>query len=407
MKVLISAYACEPDRGSEPGVGWNWIWHLSKWHEIWAITRGDNKEIIEKYILNNPLPNVRWIYLNIPIIYRLFKKGGKGERFYYVMWQAFAYFTVRKLHQLNRFDLVHHATFVNYWLPTFLVMLPIPYIWGPVGGGDTTPKTFYKLFSFYGQVFEISRKAICHLFERSFFVRITAKKATLALATTKETAIRLEMLGANNVRLFSQVALADSEIKILSEMPIYDQEPFRIISIGILMHWKGFSLALHAFSSLQKHVPNSEYWIVGDGSERRSLEKLALKLGISKKVRFLGMLQRKDALLKLQNCSVLLHPSFHDSGGWVCAEAMSAGLPVVCLDLAGPALQVTEKTGFKIRAGNPDQTIVDISDALLLLSRNDKLRVALGKAARDKIKESARWVTKAENMNLYYNEVLS
>ena len=50
---------------------------------------------------------------------------------------------------------------------------------------------------------------------------------------------------------------------------------------------------------------------------------------------------------------MLIHPSLHDSGGWVCLEAMAAGRPVICLDLGGPGLQVTEKTGIKVKASTP------------------------------------------------------
>lgn len=407
LKVLISAYACEPGKGSEPGVGWNWIWHLSKYHEIWAITRGDNKNAIESYLATYPLQNVHWIYIDVPIIYRFFKKGGKGERLFYIIWQIYAYFYARKLHSSIRLNLIHHVTFVNYWLPTFLALLPIPYIWGPVGGGDTTPKHFYKLFSFKAKLFELSRVSICRVFESCFFVRKTAKKSILAFATTKETATRLKKLGANDVHLLTQVALSDSEIKTLAELPIYLDKPYRIISIGLLLHWKGFAMALKAYSAFEKQVPESEYWLVGEGPERRSLEKLALKLGISKKVHFLGTFQRKDVLAMFAKCSVLLHPSIHDSGGWVCAEAMAAGLPVICLDLAGPALQVTDRTGFKIRADNPAQVVADISCALLSLAKSEKLSLSLGQEARLKINESARWAMKAKKMSKYYCEVLS
>ena len=47
-KILISAYACEPNKGSEPEVGWQWIYQLSNYYEIWVLTKGNNKDTIEK-----------------------------------------------------------------------------------------------------------------------------------------------------------------------------------------------------------------------------------------------------------------------------------------------------------------------------------------------------------------------
>ncbi len=37
MRILISAYACAPGRGSEPGVGWNWAAQVSRSHEVWVL----------------------------------------------------------------------------------------------------------------------------------------------------------------------------------------------------------------------------------------------------------------------------------------------------------------------------------------------------------------------------------
>jgi hypothetical protein len=46
------------------------------------------------------------------------------------MWQVAAYLAGRRLDGDVRFDVVHHVTFVNYWLPTFLPFLAKPFIWG-------------------------------------------------------------------------------------------------------------------------------------------------------------------------------------------------------------------------------------------------------------------------------------
>ena len=97
------------------------------------------------------------------------------------------------------------------------------------------------------------------------------------------------------------------------------------------MHWKGFHLGLRAFACA--NLPDAEYWILGDGAELNQLQILADNLGIAQRVKFWGKLSREETLNKLRDCHVLVHPSLHDSGGWVCLEAMAAGRPVICLDL--------------------------------------------------------------------------
>ena len=113
---------------------------------------------------------------------------------------------------------------------------------------------------------------------------------------------------------------------------------------------------------------NAEYWIVGDGPERSRLLSLAEKLGIDHKVKFWNKLSRAETLKKLGDCFALIHPSLHESGGLVCLEAMAASRPVICLDLGGPAIQVTQETGFKISAHTPEQTVRDLAKAIKNIS---------------------------------------
>ncbi len=86
--------------------------------------------------------------------------------------------------------------------------------------------------------------------------------------------------------------------------------PFRLISIGRLLHWKGFHLGLQAFARLAKQSPDSEYWIVNEGPEMERLKQLVQRLGISEKVVFWGRLPRlADVHDKLAQSDVLVHPS--------------------------------------------------------------------------------------------------
>ena len=87
-------------------------------------------------------------------------------------------------------------------------------------------------------------------------------------------------------------------------------------------------------------------------------------------------------------------------------EAMAAGRPVICLDLGGPALQVTEETGFKIPANSPEQVVRDIAHAMLKLAKEPELRVRMGKAGRRRVKEYFNWDIKGEWIKNIYKEIL-
>lgn len=142
IKVLVSAYACEPNKGSEPGVGWNWAKQIAKFAEVWVITRANNKEVIEEELRKNPEPNMHFVYIDLPRWMRFWKKKQRGVRTYYYLWQFALLKKAKKLHKLLHFDLAHHVTFVNDWLPSSLALLNVPFVWGPIGSHALFPNSF-------------------------------------------------------------------------------------------------------------------------------------------------------------------------------------------------------------------------------------------------------------------------
>ena len=405
MRVLISAYACEPGKGSEAGVGWNWVCQAARFHDVWAITREKNRAAIESSLAAEPLTRVHWVYYDPPGWGRL---GGAPRGYdYHFFWQLGAYLVAKRLHREVGFDLVHHATLVNYWAPCFLSLLPLAFVWGPVGGGESAPRAFWCAFSFRGRLHETLRDLARSLAQLDPFVRLTGQRAALGIATTEETAVRLRSLGCREVMVLSQVGLPAEEIAQLGTLTVRKSNPFRLVSVGELLHLKGFEFGLRAFASFQARFPATEYWIIGDGPERKRLENLAQSLGLASVVRFWGTIPRPEVLEKLADCDVLVHPSLHDSGGWVCLEAMAAGRPVVCLDLGGSALQVTEETGIKIPAISPSQAIADLSLAMEELARDPARRVRLAQAGRERISRLYNWEDKGNYLADLYNQAVS
>jgi glycosyltransferase involved in cell wall biosynthesis len=407
LRILISAYACEPERGSEPGVGWNRAQQMGRYHEVWVITRANNRAPIEKSLAKEPLPNVHWVYFDLPRWARFWKKRQRGVHLYYYLWQIGAYFVVRKLHRRVGFNLVHHVTFVNYWMSSFMALLPVPFVWGPVGGGESAPRSFWRSFSLRGKTYELLRGLVRFLAEFDPFVKQAARRATVGIATTEESAMRLRRLGCRKVMVLSSVGLARDEIVRLGGLVARQSNPFRLVSIGNLLHWKGFELSLRSFARFESRFPATEYWIIGDGPERKRLEKLAHNLGLAAKVRFWGTIPRDEVLEKLADCDVLVHPSLHDSGSWVCLEAMAAGRPVVCLDLGGPALLVTEDSGVKVPATSPEQVVSDLAAAFYKLAYSPELRARLSLGARERVEEHFDWAGKGYWLSELYRQVLN
>jgi glycosyltransferase involved in cell wall biosynthesis len=405
MKVLLSAYACEPGRGTELGVGWNTAWEIAKYHEVWVLTRPDDgRESIEAELIRSPNPNLHFVYFTLPILGASWRWGSIAFLIHYYFWQVQAYFVARRLHKEINFDVAHHVTFVRHSTPSFLSLLPIPFIWGPVGGGESAPEPFWRDFSFRNKVYEILRSAARWVGERDPFARMTARRSTIVRVTTEDTATRVQQMGAKKIEVFPEASLTKEEIVRLTQCASNDGTAVRFISMGRLLHWKGFHLGLRAFA--KAGIPDAEYWVLGDGSERQRLEALATELGITSRVRFWNRLPRDEALQKLGTCTALVHPSLHDSGGWVCLEAMAAARPVICLNLGGPGIQVTDETGFKVNAYDPDRAVQGLAEAMLCLANDSKLKLSMGKAGQLRVKEFYNWESRGQQICKLYEDVV-
>ena len=404
LNALLSVYACEPNRGSEPGIGWGTVEQVSRFHDVWVITSEEYRPVIQPYVAKNPQPNVNWYYVDIPKWLHLRKQQEHG-RIHYYLWQISAYFKGREIARTVKLDCVHHVTYGSYWTPCFLALLPLPFIWGPVGGGESSPRSFYRTFSFSGRIQEIIRDVVRRIAHFDPFLHITARRAKIALSTTEDSAVPMRRLGAKSVEILPNIALSKSELAVLDAVPPKNEGVFRAISAGRLLQWKGLHLGLQAFAELLKERPASEYWIFGDGSERANLEHLTAELGIGEQVRFWGNVSRTELLQKLGESDILLHPSLHDSGGYICLEAMAAGRPVVCLDLGGPGVIVTKETGVKIAAISPEQTVADLTKALKELSDNPQLIKKMGEAAKQRIQENFEWEKKGNQLADLYRRI--
>ena len=407
MKILLSAYACEPNRGSEPGVGWNIAWELAKHNQVWVLTRPDDgREAIEAELARNPQPNLHLVYFTLPILGGFWQWGSVAFVLHYYLWQVQAYFVAKKLHRQINFDVAHHVTFVRYSSPSFIALLPIPFVWGTVGGAEAAPKPFWQDFSPRAKIYEILRALAHKVGEYDPFARLTAQKSAIARVTTKDTARQVAKMGASQIEIVPEAALSKEEIAQLSKFSILDNsETIRFISMGRLLHWKGFHLGIRAFA--KANLSDSEYWILGEGVESEKLQSLAAELGVADQIKFWGRLPRAQTLVKLSQCHVLVHPSLHDSGGWVCLEGMAAGRPILCLDLGGPGVQVSPKTGIKISAINPQQAVIDLAQGMIDLAQNSQLRFQLGQAGRKMVSEQYNWEAKGQEITKLYQTIIN
>lgn len=428
LKVLVSAYACEPGLGSEPAVGWSMVIGLAQQFDVWVITRANNQPVIEAELKRRPIANLHFIFYDLPAWVRFWKRGLATTYIYYYLWQFFALSAAKDAHAKIKFDVAHHLTFVTYYRPSFLSFLSIPFVWGPLGGADHPPLSYWWGFGPRGFLFHLLRWSGIRLSEFDPFVRVTAKRSAFTLAATRRTKARLETLFRRPVGLISQLAFSPpigrketretentnsnctrpeqiNELTYLLAMPFADESSFRFVSIGQLHAFKGIHLALEAFA--RNKNTNSEYWIIGEGRERKSLERLAEKLSIAQRVKFLGRMSRSKVFERLGACHVVVHPSTRESGGWVCLEGMAAGRPVICLDIGGPAMHVEREVGIQCSISSPSQTIAELTDAMNCLAADRKLCIRMGNAGRERVVQRYLVGNRVEFFSKLYVEAIA
>lgn len=406
LKVLMSAYACEPHRGSEPEVGWQWAIHMAQRHDVTVITRANNQPGIAAELARCPGPQPQFIYYDLPRWQRFWKRGNRGVQLYYSLWQRGMLRVARARHAQQPFDLSHHVTFGKFAVPSPLVELPIPLIAGPVGGGESTPPGFLGTYSWPGRITEILRSGA----RRWSLLNPRSRRRLAAthtfIAATPQTAQWLEPLRRRPVLVEAQCGMTAPELESFAAFPLRREGPFRAISIARLVHWKGLHLALAAFAQFARKHPESEYWIVSGGPERARLQQLAVELGIARQVTFWGRLpQLRDVYGKLAAADVFVHPALHEGFGYACLEALAAGRPVVCLDWGGPGMQVTPECGFAVPVQNPAQVIAALAAALEQLCANPDQRLAMAAAARHRAATGFAWSKKVDFMDGVYRSV--
>lgn len=402
LKVLVSAYACEPDKGSEPGVGWNWAKQIARFHEAWVITRANNKASIERELARNPDPNLHFIYVDLPRWLTFWKKGQRGIRTYYYIWQFAALKAALVLMKRVSFDLSHHVTFVNDWLFSFLALLPIPFIWGPIGSHPAVPRQFLYSRAWMTDRARLMIQNLMRSIDPLFYV--TLLRSSKIIMIHRDLARQYPFFFLRREKFIFCPAIGIEETwnpKHNSK----DVNDIVVIAVGRLIYLKGFDLAVHAFKHAIRSFGRMRFKIIGKGVERRHLEKIATDYGVDGRVEFSGELSHSEVLHELAGADIFLFPSF-EGGGMVILEAMATGLPVVCLDFGGPGEMVTEECGIKVTPFFYEQAVHDLSDAIVRLASKAETRGSLGSAGKKRVQEVYGWSRKGALIQRTYVKCL-
>jgi glycosyltransferase involved in cell wall biosynthesis len=416
LRILAIAYACNPTRGSEFGVGWGWVHSIAAGHDVTVLTADYNRDDIDSYLEGSvgPTGNIpRFIYIrNRPWHYRPRKIWLKIEgslakplvNFAYQNWLEYAFEEAKREVAKNSYDLVHLITYVGWRFPGRFYQLGIPFVWGPIGGMKNTPWRLLHLLGFRGALYYGARNVVNSLQLKTLHGPRRALRAADkgVIAATSEIQEELWRRFRTKSRVICEVgrpSIAATDLE-----PRAETEPFRVCWSGMHLPGKALHLLLRAAAQLPAES-NYTIEILGDGPCNRAWRALASRLRINDRCHWHGWLARDQSLAVMKDSHVFVITSLKDLTSNVAVEAISLGLPVVCMNHCGFADLVSDDCGIKIHPGFSDQIISDFSNALSKLYRDESLRRALARGSLRRGRDYS-WPNKMMALDRVYAEVI-
>jgi glycosyltransferase involved in cell wall biosynthesis len=351
--------------------------------EVWVLTRFNNRKVIEADQLSHT-PGLHFIYYDLPKWVLRLKNLSCFMPLYFILWQWGAYRLAAKHHIQKPFDSVYHVTFVSMLYGSFMGRLDIPFVIGPIAGGEKTPFSLRRNMPVVGKVKELLRDFGIILQRYSPLSHLAYAAAERIYVASTDSLRLIPSKWHSKTAVHLAIATHGTFVNNNERRPL---NPPRFVYAGRLLYWKGVHFAIRALAEARKQIPAATLTLIGTGADERWLREVAKRSGVAEAVEFAGHLRHQQLIDALQRYTALVFPSLHDSGGMVVLEALSEGLAVICLNLGGPGIMVNESCGIVVPTANTNEakTVTAIANAMISLAcmpASESLRLSKGAIAR-------------------------
>ncbi len=413
MKLVVSCYSCSPGRGSEPGMGWNFVRALAKRHELWVFVEGlEFRNVLTDYVASHPdeMRSVHFIFVDNPPHPVLRRMWPPSFYWFYRAWHRRAFRLARELHGRMHFDAAYKLNMVTFREPGYLWKLPIPFIWGPVGAMGVTDCRLFPLLGGRGALEFCARNAInlwqMHVLRRSRFAAQKAARTRTLIAATRENREWMRRLYGVDSELVCEVGTCGDSMRNVVP-PRGGGEPLRLAWSGVFETRKALPVLLRALARMRARGDLEgraiRLDVLGDGPCREKWRALSRRLGVDSLVAWHGWLSRDAAEAVVRGAHVFVMTSVHDLTSTVLLEALGAGVPVVCLDHCGFSDVVTEGCGVKVPVARADSVVDAFADAIRgMFDEGRRLKMSSAAIARA---EEHSWTRKSETLDSIVSRV--
>ncbi len=383
-KIFVSAYACEPGLGSEIGVGWHWVLEMSRHFELWVLTRESNRGSIEPWVAAHPeYAGIHFLYFDLPRWARCWKRGLRGVRTYYNIWQTLTNGIVKRTMQREGIRIFHHLTYGNVLWKVSRYGQKQFFIWGPVGGVETIPAEYSCHYSLRSRCLEALRRVVVASLPLNLGFRNRCRHADLILCKTELLRQLLPADAQKRAILLTDVAV-DTRLAPAEEESSDSgaSGEVRFITVGRLDAWRGFDLVLEGFArACQAHAAGLRLSILGNGADRARLEQLAERLGISSRVDFAGNVSMEEYRSRMRTADVVVNASLKEGAVTVSFDSMAMGKPLICIDTTGYTRYFSPEYAELIERRGREESIAALATSMLKLT-DAELRAERGRLAR-------------------------
>ncbi|MCR5696842.1 MAG: glycosyltransferase family 4 protein [Marinilabiliaceae bacterium] len=403
LNILINAYACSPNMGSEPGMAWNWCVNLAKHCELFIITEEEFRDKIGSVVPTLPQGGNMHFYFNpvTPEVRRMCWNQGDW-RFYwhYRQWQERTLSIAKRICNEHKIDVIHQLNMIGYREPGLLWNIKGPkFVWGPIGGMETMPIAYLKGAGIKSVLFNLVKNIINSLQYRfQPNVRAAVKRADALIAATSGCKKKLQDFYHKQVYLINETGC---EVLENVERVQTKSDVMNLLWVGKFDFRKQLHLAIKVIAELKDL--NIVLQIAGSGNSE-PYQRLANELEVSNKIKFLGQINHEEINALMRQSDVFLFTSIMDATSTVVMEALQNRLPIVCFDTCGFGTVVNEAFGIKIPVSTPKQSVRDFAEALRGLYNDRELLQKLSDRCKERIKEF-EWGNKAEKMVEIYNSI--
>jgi glycosyltransferase involved in cell wall biosynthesis len=272
---------------------------------------------------------------------------------------------------------------------------------GPVGGGLTAPETFRQQIRepWYVKLRRLDQ------FRQKYdpMLRKSYQRADLVLGVAPYVQEKLPASFRGRFETFSEWGFDEVHSREPRDAP---SEPVRFLAVTRLVPSKGVVELIEAFSLISP-ATSATLEIVGAGPQEGEVRKLVEEKNLAGRVTFHGRVAREEVNKFYASSDVFILPSYREASGGVFLEAMSWGLPVICLDYGGPGTNVPADAGRKIPVGDRGEIIKGLAAAMLELAESRELREECGDIGRRHVAENFFWPAKADRLAAIYESLLA